>query len=159
MALRVKNSQQKKTGLNSEGIRVMTPTEWGRLQGFIGYAFLDENGHETFSFPENTTRTQQYKQFGNSVTIPVIEELAHFMLFCFKKMINEQTNLVLDLAWRKGTITRRDVIETLRVSSSRANYLLRKMKNAGILIPIVTRGRGAKYKARIALGTAITIEE
>ena len=50
MALRVKNSQQKKTGLNSEGIRVMTPTEWGRLQGFIGYAFLDENGHETFSF-------------------------------------------------------------------------------------------------------------
>ena len=81
------------------------------------------------------------------------------MLFCFKKMINEQTNLVLDLAWRKGTITRRDVIETLRVSSSRANYLLRKMKNAGILIPIVTRGRGAKYKARIALGTEITIEE
>ena len=28
---------RKKTRLNSEGIRVMTPMEWGRLQGFIGY--------------------------------------------------------------------------------------------------------------------------
>lgn len=72
----------KKTGLNSEGIRVMTPTERGRLQGFLGYAFLNENGNETFSFPEDTTRTQQYKQFGTSVTIPVIEEMAHFMLAC-----------------------------------------------------------------------------
>lgn len=149
----------KKTGLNSEGIRVMTPTEWGRLQGFIGYAFLDEGGNETFSFPENTTRTQQYKQFGNSVTIPVIEELAYFMLSCFKKMTKEQTKLVLDLAWSKDTITRRDVIEALRVSSNRANYLLRKMKNAGVLIPIVTRGRGAKYKTKVAPGTVVLIEE
>lgn len=149
----------KKTGLNSEGIRVMTPTEWGRLQGFIGYAFLDKDGNETFSFPENTTRTQQYKQFGNSVTIPVIEELAHFMLSCFKKMTKAQANLVLELAWSKDTITRRDVIEFLRVSNNRANYLLRKMKNAGLLTPIVTRGRGAKYKARAARGTEVIIEE
>ena len=42
----------KQTGLNNEGIRVMTPTEWGRLQGFIGYAFVDENGEDKFSFPE-----------------------------------------------------------------------------------------------------------
>lgn len=149
----------KKTELNDEGIRVMTPTEWGRLQGFIGYAFLDEDGNETFSFPENTTRTQQYKQFGNSVTIPVIEELACFMLSCFKKMTKEQTKLVLNLAWNKDAITRRDVIEALRVSSNRANYLLRKMKNAGALIPIVTRGRGAKYKAKVAPGTEVPIEE
>ena len=27
------------------------------------------------------------------------------------------------------------------------NYLLRKMKNAGSLMPVVIKGRGAKYKA------------
>ena len=149
----------KKTPLNSEGIRVMTPTEWGKLQGFIGYAFLDANGNETFSFPEGTTRTQQYKQFGNSVTIPVIEEMAYFMLSCFEKMTKAQADLVLEMAWNKETITRRDVIESLHVSSNRANYLLRKMKNAGLLTPVVTKGRGAKYKARVAPGTEIAIEE
>ena len=34
-----KKLSTKKTALNSEGIRMMTPTEWGRLQGFIGYGF------------------------------------------------------------------------------------------------------------------------
>lgn len=149
----------KKTELNSEGIRVMTPTEWGRLQGFIGYAFLDENGNETFSFPEGTTRTQQYKQFGNSVTIPVIEEMAYFMLSCFKRMTKAQADLVLEMAWSKDTITRRDVIESLRVSNNRANYLLRKMKTAGLLIPVVIKGRGAKYRAGVAPGTEVAIEE
>ena len=28
----------------------MTPREWGKLQGFIGYAFM-EDGEDTFSFP------------------------------------------------------------------------------------------------------------
>ena len=137
----------KKTGLNGEGIRVMTPTEWGRLQGFIGYAFLDENKKDKFSFPPGTTRTQQYKQFGNSVTIPVIETMAHFMLTCFDKMTSSQTDLILEMAKKRKTITRRDVIELLRVSSNRANYLLRKMKNAGLLAPVVIKGRGAKYRA------------
>lgn len=73
----------KKTPLNDEGIRVMTPIEWGKLQGFINYAFLDENGVEGFSFPEGITNEQKYKQFGNSVTIPAIEEMAKFMAECF----------------------------------------------------------------------------
>lgn len=137
----------KKTVLNSEGIRVMTPTEWGRLQGFIGYAFLDENGNETFSFPKGTTRTQQYKQFGNSVTIPVIEEMAHFMLECFDKMTAAQTELILEMAKNSETISRRDVIELLRVSNNRANYLLRKMKCAGTITATVTKGRGARYRS------------
>lgn len=80
----------KKTPLNDEEIRVMTPTEWGRLQGFLGYAFINhETGEDEFSFPENTAVAQQYKQFGNSVTIPVIEEMAQFMLECFDKMSGE----------------------------------------------------------------------
>ena len=136
----------KKTPLNSEGIRVMTPTEWGRLQGFIGYAFVDENGVDTFSFPAEISRAQQYKQFGNSVTIPVIEEMAHFMLECFDKMNAFQTEMILNLAATKETISRRDVIEHLRVSGNRANYLLRIMKKSSLLTPVVTKGRGANYR-------------
>ena len=30
--------------------------------------------------------TQQYKQFGNLVTIPVIETMAEFMLNCFREL-------------------------------------------------------------------------
>ena len=136
----------KKTGLNNEGIRVMTPTEWGRLQGFIGYGFVDKNGVDNFSFPVGTARAQQYKQFGNSVTIPVIEELARFMLNCFETMNNLQYEMILALAREKGTISRRDVIEHLRVSNNQASYLLGKMKNVSLLVAVVAKGRGAKYR-------------
>ena len=62
-------------------------------------------------------------------------------------MTAAQTELILELARNNETISRRDVIEFLRVSNNRANYLLRKMKNAGSLMPVVIKGRGAKYKA------------
>lgn len=69
----------KRTPLNDEGIRVMTPTEWGKLQGFIGYGFI-EDGMEKFSFPDEISNAQKYKQFGNSVTIPVVESIANDMV-------------------------------------------------------------------------------
>lgn len=69
----------KKTPINNKGIRVMTPREWARLQGFKDYAFLKEDGIDTFSFPKSVSETQQYKQLGNSVSIPVIEELAKYI--------------------------------------------------------------------------------
>ena len=69
----------KKNPINTEGIRNMTPREWGKLQGFINYAFI-ENGVDTFSFPEGISDTQQYKLFGNSVSIPVIHEMAKYMI-------------------------------------------------------------------------------
>ncbi len=50
----------------------------GKLQGFKDYAFI-ENGIDKFSFPKGISETQQYKQLGNSVSIPVIEELAKYM--------------------------------------------------------------------------------
>lgn len=128
----------KKTELNHEDIRVMTPTEWGRLQGFIGYAFI-ENGIDGFSFPESTTISQQYKQFGNSVTIPVIEEMAKFMVECFDKMTENQYQLIIQMASIQESITRRDVIELLRISSNQAGYLLRKLVADGKLILIDTR--------------------
>lgn len=76
----------KKTPLNDKGIRVMTPTEWGKLQGFINYAFIDDNGYDKFSFPDGITDIQKYKQFGNSVTIPVIEEMARFISLCLEML-------------------------------------------------------------------------
>ncbi len=75
----------KQTPLNNDCVRVMTPREWGKLQGFINYAFL-ENGTDNFSFPEGTKDGQMYKQFGNSVTIPVIKTMAEFMLKCFSQL-------------------------------------------------------------------------
>lgn len=134
----------KKTELNHEGIRIMTPTEWGRLQGFVGYAFMKE-GVDTFSFPEGMTDGQKYKQFGNSVTIPVIEELAHFMLACFDKMTNSQTSLVLKIAMENEYITKKDVMEKLRISASQAGYILKKLVASGNL-QIVTHGRYSKYQ-------------
>ena len=68
----------KQTPINDKGIRVMTPTEWARLQGFKDYAFV-KNGVDFFSFPKEISETQQYKQLGNSVSIPVIEEIAYYI--------------------------------------------------------------------------------
>lgn len=50
--------------INKEGIRKMTPREWARLQGFP----------DTFELP--LADVHLYKQFGNSVTVNVIEAIA-----------------------------------------------------------------------------------
>ena len=50
--------------INKEGIRKMTPREWARLQGFP----------DTYKLP--LADTHLYKQFGNSVTVPVIKAIA-----------------------------------------------------------------------------------
>ena len=50
--------------INSEDIRKMTPREWARLQGFPD------------SFSLNLSDTHIYKQFGNTVTVTVIEAIA-----------------------------------------------------------------------------------
>lgn len=77
----------KHTPLNDKGIRVMTPREWGKLQGFINYAFIDKKkGEDTFSFPENMADGPKYKQFGNAVTIPAVEEMAKFMKKCLDEL-------------------------------------------------------------------------
>lgn len=77
----------KRTAINNKFIRTMTPTEWGKLQGFIGYGFVDENNVDHFSFPDGISNQQKFKQFGNSVSIPVIEELAVFIKNCVNLMI------------------------------------------------------------------------
>lgn len=141
----------KKTELNGEGIRVMTPTEWGRLQGFIGYAFI-KDGVDRFSFPEGTTDEQKYKQLGNSVTIPVIETMAQFMLSCFSKLNECQVEIVQKLASGRDYITKKDVIGCLDISTNQATYLLRKMVAKGIL-EIIAHGRYSKYRLASDAGT------
>lgn len=54
----------RKTPANDEYIRTLTPREWARLQGF------PEN------YKLNRADTILYKQLGNSVSIPVIKEIA-----------------------------------------------------------------------------------
>ena len=50
--------------VNTDGIRKMTPREWARLQGFPD------------SFKLVLADTHLYKQFGNSVSVPVIAAIA-----------------------------------------------------------------------------------
>ena len=82
----------KQTPLNDRGIRAMTPREWGKLQGFVNYAFMDKNGNDLFSFPEKLADGSKYKQFGNAVTIPAVEEMAKFMKMCLEQLEKEKTN-------------------------------------------------------------------
>ena len=53
-----------KGSINKDDIRKMTPREWARLQGFPD------------SYKLELADTHLYKQFGNSVTVPVIEAIA-----------------------------------------------------------------------------------
>lgn len=77
----------KQTPLNDRGIRAMTPREWGKLQGFINYAFIDKKtGKDMFSFPDTMADGPKYKQFGNAVTIPAAEVMANFMKECLNNM-------------------------------------------------------------------------
>lgn len=75
----LQNIGNKKGALNDEGLRHMTPEEWGKLQGFINYGFV-ENEKDNFSFPTGISDAQKYKLFGNSVCIPVVESMAEYMV-------------------------------------------------------------------------------
>ncbi len=56
----------------SKNPRRLTPRECARLMGF------DRSGEAKFEIP--VSDTQAYKQFGNSVAVPVVEAVAKFML-------------------------------------------------------------------------------
>lgn len=83
----------KKGALNNKGIRYMTPNEWGKLQGFINYAFI-ENGTDKFDLPASISNTQKYKLFGNSVCIPVIESMAEYMAQRLDEIYKEEQNIM-----------------------------------------------------------------
>lgn len=123
----------------------MTPTEWGRLQGFIGYGFIDsQTGKETFAFPKNVPESQQYKQFGNAVSIPVIETMAEF-IYKQLSVLNKNYEVVLkNLDRREGGITRKSIAKTLQIKPENASYILRKLEK-GKKINRTEKGRSTKY--------------
>jgi DNA (cytosine-5)-methyltransferase 1 len=52
--------------IDSKDIRKLTPRECARFQGF----------DDTFKLPDNLPKSSLYKQFGNSVSVPVIQAIA-----------------------------------------------------------------------------------
>ncbi len=72
--------------VNREGIRKMTPREWARLQGFP----------DDYKLP--IADVHLYKQFGNTVTVPVIEAIA--------KEIKEVLNHDNKNNWKQGRVER-----------------------------------------------------
>ena len=78
--------------VNKEYIRRMTPREWARLQGFPD------------NFKLVVADTHLYKQFGNSVTVPVIEAIAEQIRDYLENKKVDIKNLrnyeQLQVAWR-----------------------------------------------------------
>jgi DNA (cytosine-5)-methyltransferase 1 len=65
-----------KGSINTDGIRKMTPREWGALQGYPVYDKGD--GSPVFVIP--VADASAYKQFGNSVAVPAIQATANQLL-------------------------------------------------------------------------------
>lgn len=66
--------------INREFIRKLTPREWARLQGFP----------DTFEIP--VSDAQAYKQFGNSVSVSVINEIAKEIISRLDGIYLEESN-------------------------------------------------------------------
>lgn len=75
--------------------RRLTPRECARLMGF------DRGDREPFKI--TVSDTQAYKQFGNSVVVPVIEAVAKAMVVCLKEAAEERTEPRLPL-FTHGTL-------------------------------------------------------
>ncbi len=139
---------KKKGGLNTENIRITTPVEWGRLQGFIGYGFIDpDTGDDLFRFPDDMPETQKYKQFGNAVSIPVAETMAEFIWRNLEKLNRNKEIIIMNYLDHYGYITRRKVAELFDISEIQASAVLRQMKEKG-LITLFDKGRGSYYTKR-----------
>ena len=93
----------------------------------------------SIKLPEMESLYGQYSVHTLCDALPVIEEMAHFMLSCFDTMTEDQAELIIQMVSNRDSITRRDVIELLRVSSNQAGYLLKKLVGEGKLRLIDTR--------------------
>ena len=77
---------QSEKGLNP---RMLSPEEAGRLQGYNiisdGWVSDDTNGDTPFKI--TVSKTQAYKQFGNSVAVPVVKRIAEEIV---KQLLNKE---------------------------------------------------------------------
>tara|TARA_B100000315_G_scaffold238504_1_gene256349 strand:- start:434 stop:892 length:459 start_codon:yes stop_codon:yes gene_type:complete len=72
--------KHRKTPLNKEHIRRMTPREWARLMGFPQrYKFIEAG----------TSDTQAYTQLANAVCVPVIKALGLEVVRAIRKKKND----------------------------------------------------------------------
>lgn len=78
--------------LDKKGIRKLTPRECARLQGFP----------ESYKLPKDLPDTKLYKQFGNSVTVAVIERVARQI----KKALETKPDVHRESTQRAGTLLR-----------------------------------------------------
>lgn len=123
----------KRSPLNTEGIRFMIPEEWGRLQGFVDYAFVNpETGKDGFSFPDGMSDAQKYKQFGNSVTIPVIRAMADFMLERLDEMESLRARFrILDHIAKNGFISEKQIENILNIDYDVAKHTVSQLMREG----------------------------
>jgi hypothetical protein len=77
----------------------LTPREAARLQGFP----------DSFKIP--VSDTQAYKQFGNSVAVPVIREIAQKMV---EVLLNPEARKPLDL-WEQDCLIPRDLEPKVKI--------------------------------------------
>ena len=70
--------------------RRLTPLECARLMGYPG----------DFKIP--VSDTQAYRQFGNSVVVPVVERIAKKVVQCLQRPLSYREDLVLELSERKN---------------------------------------------------------
>ncbi len=138
----------KRTQLNDRGIRIMTPVEWGRLQGFIGYGFMDENGVDHFDFPHNTSDGQKYKQFGNSVSIPVIKVMADYMLEKLDLLTADPIPLIKNMIDRDKSITKKSVADLFGIEVNQATPIIKRAIDEGIIVR-TGKGRAVKYLKKL----------
>lgn len=77
---------------DAKGIRKLTPRECARLQGFP----------ESYRLPSDLADTKLYKQFGNSVTVTVIERIARHI----KKALESNANVHREPVTRANKVLR-----------------------------------------------------
>lgn len=93
----------KRSPINPENIRKMTPREWARLQGFPN----------TYKLP--VADSHLYKQLGNTVTITVIQAIAVEVFDHLDKLFNSR---------KIGHVRKRKIIDCLTESSATHEELL-----------------------------------
>ena len=85
---------------DAKGMRRLTPRECARLQGFP----------ESFKFPASLPDSRIYKQIGNSVTISVVERIAHNI----RKALEKHKNSSRIRVERKNVVEKRAVRSVAR---------------------------------------------
>jgi DNA (cytosine-5)-methyltransferase 1 len=87
--------------------RRLTPRECGRLMGFPA----------EFKIP--VSDTQAYRQFGNSVVVPVVERVAGAVVQSLRRPLGEKPSLTLTSAERRNALVTRRAASPVKYKTSR----------------------------------------